>query len=165
MSRRLTPGERSLAQGVFAEAIRLDAVRLHRGGFGAFAFTLGSHLFLPPALAKADVTAADLYAQALLVHELVHVWQFQTRPLRTLASWAGVVISGGYGPGLPGYRYALPLAAFARLNLERQASVVEHAFLLAHGVRSGRMPQGLMAADLCGSPFQFAGRSGGGPWD
>ena len=152
-----------MADSVFGDAVRLDAVRLRGGGFGGFAVTLGSHIFLPPHLASADFATADLGSQALLVHELVHVWQFQTRPLWTLASWAGVVASGGYGPGLPGYRYTLPLGPFAKLNLERQASVVEHAFLLHAGVRSGRMPPGLCAADLAGSPFPNSHPSGR-PW-
>ena len=163
MSRSLTPGERRLAEDVFGDAVRLEAVRLHGGGFGGFAVTLGSHVFLPPHLASKDFAAADLGSQALLIHELVHVWQFQTRPMWTLASWAGVVASGGYGPGLPGYRYTLPLGPFAKLNLERQASVVEHAFLLRAGERSERMPAGLGAADLEGSPFPQA-RPTGRPW-
>ncbi len=126
---------------MFGDAVRLEQVRLHGGGFGGFAVTLGSHLFLPQHLAGDDVSGADLFSQALLVHELTHVWQFQTRPLATLASWARVVASGGYGPGLPGYRYTLPLGAFDALNLEQQASVVEHAFLLRAGRRSSRMPE------------------------
>lgn len=163
MSRRLTPGELILAQRVFADAISWDAVRLHAGGFGGFAFTLSSNIFLPPHWMSADFAAADLHAQALLVHELVHVWQFQTRPARTLSSWAAVVATGGYGPGLPGYRYALPLSTFEALNLEQQASVVEHAFLLRAGRRSGRMAEGLCAADLAASPFPVA-REACGPW-
>ncbi len=141
----------------------MDAVRLHAGGFGGFAFTLGPHIFLPPHLASADFARADAHAQALLVHELVHVWQFQTRPLRTLASWARVLTSGGYGPGLSGYRYPLPIGAFEALNLEQQASVVEHAFLLRTGRRSGRMPNGLCAADLASAPFPGKPEACG-PW-
>ncbi len=143
--------------------MRLDAVRLHPGGFGAFAVTLGSHIFLPPHMARADFAAADIGSRALLVHELAHVWQFQTRTIRTLASWAGVALSGGYGPGLPGYRYTLPLAPFDTLNLEQQASVVEHAFLLRAGGRSGRMSARLCAADLAASPFP-ATQGERGPW-
>ena len=163
MARPLTPGERRLAKSVFADAVRLDQVRVHGGGFGAFAVTLGAHLFMPRHLASDDLSSADLLSQALLVHELMHVWQFQTRPVATLASWAAVAASGGYGPGLPGYRYSLPLAAFASLNLEQQASVVEHAFLLRAGRRSSRMPQGACAADFAASPFPVM-REGAGPW-
>ena len=87
------------------------------------------------------------------MHELVHVWQFQTHTPWTLWSWASTLLRGGYGAGLPGYRYDLPLQDFSRLNLEQQASVVEHAFLLKVGQRGGRMPWGLSAADLSEAPF------------
>ena len=157
MSRGLTPGEVALARKVFGEAIVLDRVRLHRGGFGRFAVTIGSRVFLPDSLVRSDFSCAELPAQALLVHELVHVWQFQTQPLNTLASWAVTVASGGYGPGSPGYRYDLPVTDFRRLGLERQASVVEHLFILRRGGRSGAMPAGLKAADLAeATPFPVA---------
>ncbi len=154
MGRPLSRGEIALARSVFGEAVRLDRVRVRGGGFGQFAVTVGSSLLLPPHLAQADFSQAGVEAQALLVHELVHVWQFQTRPLWTLASWAATVLRGGYGAGLPGYRYAVPVATFAALNLEQQASVVEHAFLLGRNRRSGTMPPGIRAADLtAASPF------------
>ena len=154
MSRRLSGGEAALAQTVFGAAVRLERVRVHGGGFERFAVTLGSRLFLPPHLARADFALADVFAQALLIHELVHVWQFQTRPFRTLASWAVTALRGGYGPGLPGYRYTLPLERFGALNLEQQASVVEHAFLLSRNRRSATMPSGLRMADVASAaPF------------
>ena len=154
MVRPLTAGETTLARSVFADAIALERVRLHAGGFGRFAVTLGSRIFLPAHLAQCDFASTDAHAQALLVHELVHVWQFQRRPGWTLRSWAGVVASGGYGPDLLGYRYALPVPAFDTLNLEQQASVVEHAFLLGRDCSSGTMPAGLRLSDFTGvAPF------------
>ncbi len=153
MARRLTQAESTLATAVFGHAIKLEAVRLHGGGFGPFAVTVGSNIFLPPSLSEANFARADLHAQALLVHELVHVWQFQTRPLWTLTSWAKTMLGGGYGAGLPGYRYDLPLGGFHHLNLEQQASVVEHGFLLRAKRRSSRMPWGLSATHLAAAPF------------
>jgi hypothetical protein len=148
IGRPLTPGEGDLAQRVFGPALQRGPIRLVPGGFGRFAVTLGPCIFLPSHLIQADYALADVGAQALLVHELVHVWQFQTQPLRTVASWAKAVASGGYGPGLPAYCYGLPVGEFRRLGLERQASVVEHLFLLRHGWRSRAMPDGLRITDL-----------------
>ena len=146
--RQLTSGETVLAHAVFGEAIVLERVRLHDGGFGRFAVTLGSWIMLPKPLQRPDFCRADPVDQALLVHELVHVWQFQTRALRTLASWAKTVATGGYGPGLPAYRYSLPLAPFDRLGLERQASIVEHLFLLKQGYRATSTPPQARISDL-----------------
>jgi hypothetical protein len=157
IGRPLTDGERELAFKVFGPAVDERPVRLVVGGFGRFAVTLWSYILMPPHLILADFAVADVGAQALLVHELVHVWQFQTRPLRTVASWATAVASGGYGPGLPAYRYDLPVGEFDRLGLERQASMVEHLFLLRHGWRSRAMPDGLRPADLAAAvPFPMA---------
>ena len=139
-------------RGVFGDAVRLERVRIRRG-FGRFAVTVGSNLFLPARLARADFALAEPPVQALFVHELVHVWQFQTRPGWTLRSWAAAVLSGGYGRELGAYRYTLPLGDFMRLNLEQQASVVEHAVLLRQGLRAPTLPWGACVADLAGAPF------------
>ena len=128
--RRLTWGERALARSVFGGSLDLGAVRLAPTPFRT-AVTLGSVILMPHDTPR-DLSAADLHLQAWLVHELTHVWQFATAPVRTLRSWAGVVVSGGYGPGLPGYAYAHPFD-WAALNLEQQARAVEHAFLLREG--------------------------------
>jgi len=164
--RGLTEGELRLAREVFGGAIAYSRMRIGGGGFGPFAVTVGSRLFLPRHLRPADFAAASPAMQALFIHELTHVWQFQTRPLWTLASWARAVATGGYGRGLPAYRYRVPFGAFARLNLEQQASVVEHAFLLGQGRRSPAMPAAATLADYAGAPFPVSAvqMRPGGPW-
>ena len=132
--RRLTPGEHALARSVFEGALDLDRVRLVSTPFRT-AVTTGRVIWMP-ADAPQDFAAAPTRLQGWLVHELVHVWQFATAPAGTLRSWAGVVASGGYGPGLPGYAYAHPFDWNA-LNLEQQARVVEHAFLMREGAVAG----------------------------
>jgi hypothetical protein len=156
VTRRLTEGEIALARSVFGEAIDYGRVRIAAGGFGRFAVTTGARINIPRAYAAADYARERPLARAFLVHELTHVWQFQTRPLWTLASWAWVALGGGYGPGLPGYRYALPIKPWNRLNLEQQASVVEHAFLLRDGHRHPATPPGARLADYRGAtPFDL----------
>lgn len=145
--RPLTSGERALAESVFGSALDLAPVRLTAGGFGAFAVTLGPWITVAPGALRADYARAGLGERAWLLHELTHVWQFQTAPLRTLASWAKTVATGGYGPGLPGYRYTLPLAPFESYGLERQAAIVEHAFLVREGGRAYEVPVGACWAD------------------
>lgn len=149
--RRLTNGERALARSVFAGAIDLDRVRIAPRLPGRTAVTTGSTINLPKD-APADFAQEPAPLQAWLIHELVHVWQFQTHPGRTILSWAGVVASGGYGPRRRGYAYPHPFA-WDRLNLEQQASVVEHAFLLRAGAATTDPP--LTLADFAGiTPFE-----------
>lgn len=120
---------------MFGDALDAGRVRIGRAPFGPFAVTLGRRILFPGE-PPADFSREPLARRAWLVHELAHAWQFQTAPARTLASWARTVASGGYGPGLPGYAYAHPFD-WPRLNLEQQASVVEHAFQLREAVRAG----------------------------
>ncbi len=156
--RRLTAGEVALARGVFADALDLAPVRLLAGGFGAFAVTLGPWITVPRSALRPDYARASLVERAWLIHELTHAWQFQTAPLRTLASWAKTAATGGYGPGLPGYCYALPLQPFARYGLERQAAIVEHAYLLREGLGCPAIPAGARWADYA-SATPFVGLS------
>lgn len=69
--RGLTAGERALLAGVFGRSVDLRAVRVVPGHAGLFSlnarpFTLGATVYL-----KAR------HGEALLVHECVHVWQYQ----------------------------------------------------------------------------------------
>ena len=159
--RRLTEGERRLARSVFAEALELDRIRIVSIP-AATAVTLGP-VILMPADAPRDFATAPVRLRAWLVHELTHVWQFARAPLGTLRSWAGVAASGGYGPGQPGYRYATPFD-WTALNLEQQARVVEHAFLMREGAAveaatPSRAPLRATRADYAGrTPFEALDR-------
>jgi hypothetical protein len=154
--RSLTASETALAQSVFADAIAYERVRIASGGLGPFAVTTGSRINIPMGAYSADFARERPLFQAFFIHEMVHVWQFQTRPLWALGSWAKVALGGGYGPGLPGYAYDLPLDDWGALNLEQQASAVEHAFLLQGGHRHPATPPGGRLASYSGrTPFAF----------
>ncbi len=154
--RGLTDGEMALARSVFADAIVYARVRIASGGFGPFAVTTGSRINIPVGAYSNDFAGERPLMQAFFIHEMVHVWQFQTRPLWALFSWARVALGGGYGPGLPGYAYDLPLDDWGALNLEQQASAVEHAFLLQVGHRHPATPAGGRLASYSGrTPFAF----------
>jgi hypothetical protein len=154
--RRFTPGERALAAEVFGPALDSSRAIIVTGApTGGTAFVLSRWMIFP--VEVADFAAEPVQTQGWFVHELTHVWQFQRRPLWTLTSWLKVLVTGGYGPGQPGYRYTLPVG-WDRLNLEQQARVMEHGWLAERGVRAGAMPAGTSAADY---PLQaFIGQSG-----
>ncbi len=137
--RRLSVGEVRLAAEVFGAALDPRRVWLLTGApTGGWAMVLFGLMLFPGELA--DFAAEPVPTQAWFVHELTHAWQFQTRPLWTLASWARVALSGCY-LNRRAYRYTLPVA-WDRLNLEQQAKVVEHRFLLERGLRPADMPAG-----------------------
>ncbi len=154
--RKLTLGETALARSVFGEALDLKPVRLWFHGLPTrFAMTLGPVITMPGAV-RPDFSAEGAEIQAWLIHELVHVWQMQTAPRRAIASWAKVLLSGGYGPALPGYRYALP-ARWDALNLEQQAALVEDMMRLSAGRRPRHGPATATLVDYRGmTPFGAA---------
>jgi hypothetical protein len=138
-TRGLTQGERRLAEDVFGEAVDYKRLTLIMGApTGGWAISLFGLIVFPREVA--DFAAESEYLQAWFIHELAHAWQFQTRPVWTLTSWVSVAITGGYFTRRA-YRYALPIV-WDRLNLEQQAKVIEHRFLLGQGLKTADMPQG-----------------------
>ncbi len=136
MIRGLTPGERDLAVETFADGLSLDTVRFlpapwpfHR------AFVPGrwfgrDWIVWPRRSLPDDIAAAPLRLQALLIHELTHVWQAQ----RGINLLAGKLRAGDRPDS---YRYPVdPGCAWEGLNIEQQAMVVEHRFRLSRGERT-----------------------------
>jgi hypothetical protein len=142
-TRPLTIAERVLSHAVFGDAIDPDRVRVHRARW--FPLQPRNVVMAPDGaiwchpdgvLYRACYAAAPLDMRALFVHEMVHVWQAQTR-----GRW--------YLPLMrhPFCRYAYrldPGRPFARYGIEQQAEMVADAFLVAHGIAR---PGGLSMAD------------------
>ncbi len=74
-----------------------------------------------------DFSSADLLRQGLLIHELTHVWQTQTRGDWYLMLHRHPFCRYGYSlkPGQPFHAY----------GIEQQAEIVKHAFWLRHGAK------------------------------
>lgn len=138
--RRLTPGERALAREVFGRALDPARVRILAVPLWRRAFAPGPGLIAWPAVAlPADFAAAPVELQAALVHELAHVWQAQHGVALPLAKIKA-------GDGARAYAYDLATGPdFMALNIEQQATIVEHAFLAARG-RPAPHPAELYAA-------------------
>lgn len=126
--RRLTSSEREIASEMFGTSLDAGRVRILALPGLRRAFVAGPALIAwPSAGALADFADAALATQATLVHELAHVWQAQHGVFLPIAK-----LRAGDGAGA----YAYDLAdgpPFAALNIEQQASVVEHAFLASRG--------------------------------
>lgn len=136
MIRAMTDGERALAVETFGDALTLATIRflpapwpIHRAfvpgrWFGRDWIVWPGH-GLPP-----DLASAPLQLQALLVHELTHVWQSQQ----------GVnLLTGKLRAGDSPSSYKYPVGTdcdWSGLNIEQQAMVVEHRFRLTRGQRA-----------------------------
>lgn len=135
MIRALTPGERTLALEAFGDALDLDAIRFLPAPFSR-AFVPGlwfgrAWIVWPHRTLPQDFTGAALKLQAVLIHELTHVWQAQQ----------GVnLLTGKIRAGDRPASYEYPVGmdcSWGALNIEQQAMVVEHRFRL---IRGGRVP-------------------------
>jgi hypothetical protein len=135
--RRLTPGERALAHEALGAAVDCGPVRLWASPLPLLtrAFVPGhvggrSWIVWPAREARLDFAAPDapLRDQADLVHELVHVHQAQGGANMLLAKLRA-------GDGDAAYDYG-PVGGppWEKLNIEQQATLVEHAFLARRGV-------------------------------
>lgn len=131
MFRRLAIGERALADEVFGAGLDTSRVRLIGVPVWNRAFVAsGAHMIWPARSMRSDFGAADvpLRLQATFVHELAHVWQAQRG---VFLPWAKLRA----GDSLAAYAYDLDTGTpFGVLNIEQQATVVEHAFLASRGV-------------------------------
>ncbi|MBC7519844.1 MAG: vgr related protein [Sandarakinorhabdus sp.] len=128
--RPLTLAERDLAQSVFHDAIDLDAVRINNRKYWPLQprnVTMapdGAIWFHPKGGLYCDCFGdASVSAQALLVHELVHVWQRQKGIFLPLARHPFCRYDYSLKPGWPLHRY----------GIEQQAEIVKHAWLLRKG--------------------------------
>lgn len=133
MIRALAPGEVDLARSVFGSALRMETVRLlrlpplFRRAFVPGALAGREWICWPTAIWSDDLSQGPLRRQATLIHELVHVWQAQQGVNLLIAK-----LRAGDGPAAYAYRCD-PGVEWAHLNIEQQASVIEHRYLLAQG--------------------------------
>lgn len=133
--RRLTDGERAAAREMFGRALDPEPVRIAGARFGRRVFVPGrlfgrDWIVWPVRDLRPDFAEGPLNDLALLIHELAHVWQAQRGVFLPFAKLRA-------GDAVAAYAYAhLTPDAFARMNIEQQASAIEHAFLLKRGGRA-----------------------------
>lgn len=131
--RTLTAGEIALARGVFGDAIDYSRVTLRRRKWAFFqprevTMAPRGHLYFHPlgTVYCDDFAAEGIIRQGLLIHELTHVWQTQTR-----GEWFLLL---NRHP-LCRYDYSLrPGWRLEKYGIEQQAEIVKHAFFLRNGI-------------------------------
>lgn len=136
MIRGLTAGERRLAREALGDAVDLAMVRFFPTPWPFDRALVPGRWFgrdwiaWPVRQLPADFAAAPLRLQAVLVHELVHIWQAQTGVNLLNAKLKA-------GDRADSYRYAVSNDChWDALNIEQQAMVVEHRFRLSRGERT-----------------------------
>ena len=139
-SRPLTAGEVELARSMFGNAVDYGRVRIVRARWWPFQYrgivmapTGNIHFHPDDPRWSDDFSKASLELQGLLIHELTHVWQTQTRGRFYLPLMRH-----------PFCRYAydlVPGRPFGLYGLEQQAELVRHAFLARHGRRLAAVPE------------------------
>jgi hypothetical protein len=114
-----------MAASLFGQALDPDPVRIHRARWLPLqprnvVMAPDGHIWFHPdgGLWRADFSEASERMQALLIHELTHVWQHQQ----------GLCLPLRRHPFCR-YDYALePDKPLRRYGIEQQAMIVEHAF-------------------------------------
>ncbi|THD37367.1 MAG: vgr related protein [Sphingomonas sp.] len=129
-ARPLTPGETDLARGIFGDAIDYAPVRVVLGKWAFFQprdvvmTPTGRLHFHPHGTAyRDDFSHAGLGEQGLFVHEMTHVWQYQSGIFLPLKRVPWARYDYAVKPGWPLHKY----------GLEQQAEIVRHAFLIGRG--------------------------------
>jgi hypothetical protein len=119
---RLSRVEREEATGVFGESINLDAVRIVFTHIIAAPTTLGNNIRVPPDYVLTLQT---------LIHELAHVWQYQTKGTAyisdSLLHQAAAAIGSGDRNAAYTYRVE-PGKSIHAYTAEQQAMIVEHYY-------------------------------------
>jgi hypothetical protein len=152
--RPLSAGERVLAHDVFADALRLDPVRLVKAGLAPGHFAIATPfsrvVFCAGAPLPVDFADAGPGAQSWLIHELTHLWQ----AARGIALARSKIRALGRGA----YRWRLePGRRFLAYNIEQQAEMTAAAFLLRRGLSLHPDAPGLASA------FQGCAQCGDAP--
>jgi len=122
--RRLTDPERDVARTVFGSSLDLDRVRV----------AVTSVLAAPTTLGNTIRSKTREVETGVLIHELTHVWQYQTSGLRYISCALAGQIEGEVAHGGRNWTYEFdPTRTDTRFDdygPEQQASIIENAYRL-----------------------------------
>jgi len=124
--RALLPRELGIARPIFGSSIAYDAVRVVQGYFANSPTTLGNHV---------RISLDARFDDSTLVHELTHVWQYQTHGTGYISNSMCEQIAAMLDSGSRNAAYEIrpsqlqELHSFHELSAERQARTVEHYFV------------------------------------
>jgi hypothetical protein len=130
--RPLTSGEAQICCSVFGETLDLATVRIKQRRWWPLqprniVMAPDGHVYFPPGCRSycEDFAVQPVLLQAFFLHEMTHIWQYQTG--------INLILARGL---IARYRY-LPLVAgkaFELHGIEQQAEIVRDYWLLRHGI-------------------------------
>ena len=147
--RGMTEAEKEYARRIFDDLIDYDKVEIIEGGFiatpacfigGTSAFVVDNKIYL-----KKNVYTIDL-----LIHELTHVWQYQTKQL---TSWSGFKMHAKAKlQGRPKdflYKYDLyDPRPFEKYGIEHQAQILQDAYRVVYDKYKGNEDRKVLDPNL-----------------
>jgi len=134
--RALTPGEVALVRPIFRDSLDYGAVRVIDARYmlvqpSSVYMTPEGNIYAPGELWRDDFSATDLSRQAVFVHEMTHVWQFQSG--KDLLAEGATLFVASLGNYERAYAYDLePSRDLLDYGMEQQASIVQDYFLVGH---------------------------------
>ena len=135
MNRGLTRNERALAETVFQNALDYQRIRIHDEKYIFFQatnvlMTPNGNIYAPGAMYRKDYAAETLNYRELFVHELAHVWQYQTGVLNPRVSGLYEFVRNGFSYH-QAYRYVLENGRdLTDYGMEQQAAIIADYFLV-----------------------------------
>jgi len=133
-SRSLTAGEIKLAKRIFKDSIDYNKVKIHDKKYIFFqpsnsGMTPNGEIYMNGVYNK-DYSKLNGRAKGFLIHELVHVWQYQLKILNpvTAAIFENFAHAFDYSKA---YRYTLsPTKDILDYDIEQQAAIIEDYYLI-----------------------------------
>lgn len=120
--RMLASSEKDMLTPIFGSSVAYEKVRIVTSSVIAAPTTLGNYIRIPPGYNISDAT---------LVHEMTHIWQFQTKGngyiSDSLVHQTAAIISGGDRNAAYSYT-VVPGQALSGYTAEQQAMIVEDYF-------------------------------------
>lgn len=135
MNRSLTQNEKRLSATVFQNALNYKAVRVYDEKYVFFQaanvlMTPNGQIYAPDTMYRADYANEPLNYQELFIHELAHVWQYQTKVLNPKLSGLFEFVKNGFNYG-KAYRYVLASEKdLTDYGMEQQAAIIADYFLV-----------------------------------
>lgn len=133
-SRTMTEGEIKLAKRIFKDSINYNIVKIHNEKYIFFqpnnsGMTPNGEIYMNGSYSK-DYSKLNGRAKSFLIHELVHVWQYQLNILNPITAAISQNFTNAFDYS-KAYQYTLnPDKDILDYEIEQQAAIIEDYYLI-----------------------------------